>query len=77
MGLVISVPKTKVLVFSLAPVTPFEWSCYGVQLDVVTEYKYLGVLFAAHCGLLNTFGLLGQKMWAAWALLKRQYGRLH
>ena len=26
--------------FSQAHVTPFEWSCHGVQLDVVTEYKY-------------------------------------
>ena len=66
-GLVISVPKTKVLVFSQVLVTPFEWSCHGVQLDVVTEY--LGALFAAQCGLLNTFGLLGQKMVDKWICL--------
>ena len=76
MGLVVSVPKTKVLVFSQVPVTPFQWTCHGAVLEEVSEYKYLGVLFAATCGLHNTFGLLSRKMWAAWALLKRQYGRL-
>lgn len=76
MGLQLSVPKTKVLVFTKAPVAPVQCSCLGVQLELVTEFKYLGIVCTADTGLLGTFPHLSRKMWAAWALLKRQYGRL-
>ena len=46
------------------------------QLEVVSTFKYLGLTFHAEHGLQPTFMALKQKMFASWALLKRQYGRL-
>ena len=40
------------------------------------QLKYLGVIFTAHTCISLTFGPLKRNMSAAWALLKRQYGRL-
>ena len=55
---------------------PFQWTIDGETLEAVLEMKYLGVIFTAHTGLFLTVGPLNTKMCAAWALLKRQYGRL-
>ena len=76
MGMIVSVAKTKVMVFNTAFPGPFQWTCGGEQLEIVIEYKYLGILFNAVHGMAVTFPMLKRKMFAAWALLKRQYGRL-
>ena len=47
MGMVISVPKTKVLIFNSAFPGPFQWTCGGEQLEIVSEFKYLGIIFSA------------------------------
>ncbi len=39
-------------------------------------FNYPGLNFDAQHGPRATFGVLKQKMFASWALLKRQYGRL-
>ena len=76
MGMIVSVPKTKVLVFNVAFPGPLQWTCGGQQLEIVAEFKYLGITFDAVHGMAVTFPGLKKKMFAAWALLKRQYGRL-
>ena len=76
MGMIVSVPKTKVLVFNVAFPGPLQWTCGGQQLEIVAEFKYLGITFNAVHGMAVTFPGLKKKMFAAWALLKRQYGRL-
>ena len=76
MGMIVSVPKTKVLVFNIRYPGPYQWLCNGQQLEVVSAFKYLGLTFHAEHGLQPTFPALKQKMFASWALLKRQYGRL-
>jgi hypothetical protein len=48
----------------------------GQQLEIVLAFEYLGLNFHAQHGLQATFGVLKQKIFACWALLKRQYGRL-
>ena len=50
-------------------------------MEVVKDFKYLGILFNALHGMAVTFPMLteylGKKnIFGAWALLKRQYGRL-
>ena len=40
------------------------------------DFKYLGLIFTALHGLAATFPLLKRNMFGAWALIKRQYGRL-
>ena len=76
MGMVVSVVKTKVMVFNLAFPGPFQWTCGGEQLEIVIDFKYLGILFDALDGMAVTFPMLKKNMFGAWALLKRQYGRL-
>ena len=76
MGMVVSVAKTKVMVFNTAFPGPLQWTCGDEQLEMVIEYKYLGIIFNAVHGMAVTFPMLKRKMFAAWALLKRQYGRL-
>ena len=55
---------------------PFQWTCGGQQLEIVVDFKYLGILFNAVYGMAVTFPMLKKKTFGAWALLKRQYGRL-
>ena len=76
MGMVIHIQKTKVIAFGHLYPVPFQWTINGETLETVLQIKYLGVVFTAHTGLSLTFGPLKTKMCAAWALLKRQYGRL-
>ena len=76
MGMVVGVVKTKVMVFNLAFPGPFQWTCGGEQLEIVMDFKYLGILFNALDGMAVTFPMLKKNMFGAWALLKRQYGRL-
>ena len=76
MGMIISVVKTKILVFNARYPGPYQWLCNGEQLEVVSTFKYLGLTFHAEHDLQPTFLALKQKMFASWALLKRQYGRL-
>ena len=75
-GMIVSVPKTKVLLFNVAFPGPLLWTCGDEQLEIVTQYKYLGIVFDAMHGMAVTFPSLKQEMFGAWALLKRQYGRL-
>ena len=76
LGMIVCVAKTKVMVFNIAFPGPFQWTCGGEQLDIVVDFKYLGILFNAVHGMAVTFPRLKKKMFGAWALLKRQYGRL-
>lgn len=74
--MVISIPKTKVAVSNTAFPGPLQWTCGDQRLEVVSEFKYLGLVFHAQHGLSATFPNRKQITYAAWALLKRQYGRL-
>ena len=76
-GMLISVDKTKVLVFSQVWPGPFQWLCNGQPLEWVAHFKYLGLVFQAQQGMHATYSHLHRKMWGAWALLQRQYGQLH
>ena len=76
MGMVISIQKTNVIAFGQLYPVPFQWTINGEQLEIVHQMKYLGVIFMSRAGLSLTFGPLKRNMCAAWALLKRQYGRL-
>ena len=74
--MVVSLEKTKVMVFSPRMVGPYQWTCGGIQLQWVPKYKYLGLVFDAVQGLGLTFDHLRGKMLGSWALLRRQYGNL-
>lgn len=75
-GMRISPAKTFVMVFGAAA-EQFVWACDGQPLRCVTSGKYLGVQLDAVNGVGGTCSLLHQKMWAAWALLRRQFAGLH
>ena len=47
MAMVISIPKTFVLVFNLAFPGPYQWTINGAALQIVSQVKYLGFVF--HC----------------------------
>ena len=51
MGMVVSVAKTKVMVFNIAFPGPFQWMCGAEQLEIVLDFKYLGILFNALHGM--------------------------
>ena len=65
MGMIVSVAKTKVMVFNIAFPGPFQWTCGGEQLEIVVQFKYLGNLFSALHGMAVTFPILKRKMFAA------------
>ena len=75
-GMIICTVKTKVVVFMPQPMPPVPWYCKGQSLQQVQEFKYLGLMFSAQGGMQTTFPGLKRKMTAAWALLRRQYGKL-
>ena len=65
------------LVFNLA----FSWAPTSATinlaaLQIVSQVKYLGLLFRSEAAFSPSFVNLKQKMYGAWALLRRQYGRL-
>ena len=76
-GMVISVDKTKIVVFSSSLPGPFQWLCGGAPLHWVRQFEYLGALFDGAQGINLTFGKLHRNMWGAWAQLRQQYGKLH
>lgn len=51
-------------------------SQFREQLEILVEIQYLGSLFNALHSMAMTLPMLKKRMFAAWALLKRQYGRL-
>ena len=61
MGMVVSVAKTKVMVFNTAFPGPLQWTCGDEQLEMVIEYKYLGIIFNAVHGMAVTFPMLKRK----------------
>jgi hypothetical protein len=76
-GMQISVEKTKIMVFGKRLPIPYTWFCDGRPLEVVIEYKSLGLVFTATPdGFVQTFARLKRRMWLAWATLKKQYGKL-
>ena len=75
-GMVISAGKTKVLVFSHCFPGPHQWHCAGAPLEWVPQFRYLGTVFDSRYGIDSTYGSLHQKMWGAWAQLRRRYGKL-
>ncbi len=75
-GMVISAEKTRVVVFSDAFPGPLRWHCNGHTLAWLRAFQYLGLTYGEDGGVHHTFKALHKKMWVAWALLKRQYGKL-
>ena len=81
MGMSVSVPKTKVLVFNVHLYTcGLPWAASvdlcGRAIGIVAGFKYLGIMFDAMHGMAVTFLSLKKIMIGTWALLKRRYGRL-
>ena len=76
MAMVISIPKTFVLVFNLAFSGPYQWTINGAALQIVSQVKYPSLVFHCEAAFSPSFLNLKQKMYGAWALLQRQYGRL-
>ena len=68
----ISVPKSKTMVFSGGGAQHAIWKYRGQVLEQVDQYEYFGLFFSAQCGVQATFPSLRQKIFAAWAHLKRQ-----
>jgi hypothetical protein len=75
-GMVISVEKTKIVVFSKGLPGPYHWVCGDTPLHWVQQFEYLGTVFDGVAGLNLTFGKLHRNMWGAWVRLKQQYGKL-
>ena len=75
-GLSISPAKSTVVVFSKESPVLRPFSCYGNMLTTSDKVKYLGLQFHAKFGLLDTCGILYNKMVAAWAVLRREYAGL-
>jgi hypothetical protein len=75
-GMRISAQKTFVMVFG-AMSERFAWTCGGQPVQCVDSGKYLGVQLSSVAGMSGTCALLHQKMWAAWALLRRQLAGLN
>ena len=46
------------------------------HLQWVDEIRYLGLQFASQLGMHATYSSLHSKMWAAWALLQKQFRQL-
>ena len=76
MAMVISIPKTFLLVFNLAFPGPYQWTINGAALQIVSQVKYLGLVFHCEAAYSPSFVNLKQKMHGAWALLQRHNGRL-
>lgn len=79
-GMEVSLEKTRVVVFgrprARAPV-PGEWTCGGVMLDRVQEYKYLGIIFSARDGIAATFPSLHDRLNRSWHILEQHFGALN
>ena len=73
----IGCPKTKVMVFK-GDETSREhvWKCEGIDLEVVSTYKYLGIEFDQDHGIHGTYMSSVKRIWAAWASLWKHYGNL-
>ena len=69
MAMVISIPKTFVLVLNLEFPGPNQWTINGGALQIVSQVKYLGLLFHTEAAFSLSFVDLKQKMSGAWALL--------
>ena len=77
-GMEVSAEKTCVLVFGPPRAARgLRWTCGGAPLQLVTEYKYLGVLFTAAKGVGGAFGRQRRQLFAAWTVLRRKFGNLH
>lgn len=68
-GMELSVPKTKVLVFQNEARVPCQLTCTTGELEQVDEFKYLAVLFESDTGLHMAYEQLTRTMWGAWSLL--------
>jgi hypothetical protein len=64
------------MVFGSGGPQQFVWVCGGQPLQVVDSGKYLGVQLGSASGVGHTCSLQYQKMFAAWALLRRQFAGL-
>ena len=90
----LSVAKTKVLVLcaslgnasvwtarrgtAWAAVPPVAWTCGGLLLERVAEYRYLGVVVSAVAGTGQAaFTRLRGQMFVSWDRLHEQFGNLH
>ncbi len=89
----LSLDKTKILVFGVAlgkcsgvdgaagvawaAAPHVVWTCGGLPLEGVAEYKYMGVVFSAVAGSAKAaFERLRGKQSASWDRLRQQFGNL-
>jgi hypothetical protein len=75
-GMQICIEKTKVLVFARQWPGPYQWLCNHHPLEWVDNIRYLGLQFDSRIGVHATYSSLHGKMWAAWALLQKQFRQL-
>ena len=79
-GMELSLAKTRVVVFTRprarAPVAG-EWTCGGVVLERVQQYKYLGIVFSATDGIAATFKSLHDRLNGSWHTLAEHFGALN
>ena len=55
MAMVVSIPKIFVLVFKLASPGPYQWTINGAALMIVSQVKYLGLLFHSEAAFSPSF----------------------
>ena len=65
MTMVISIPKTFVLVFNLAFLGPYQWTINGAALQIVSQVKYLALLLPNEAAFSPSSVNLKQKMYRA------------
>ena len=75
-GMIISHVKSKLMAFGAGDSPLPQCQCGGHVLDWVHSYVYSGVLFDFRSGVRATFPRLHSKMWGAFSLVQRQYGKL-
>ena len=71
--LTVNVDKSKIIVFSKGRQTNYDFNLCGSRLEIVKEYKYLGILFNRSCSFYkNNFFIASQATKASFSLLKMQ-----
>ena len=75
-GLLISLSKSSVMTFSVAPQPPLDITSHGQVIACVSQARYLGLVFDEKHGSAPSCQARRFKLLGAWAVLQRQYAGL-